>query len=519
MRRNAVLLNMEMIYETFLRYNLDVEFHPSADMPGLKDMRFYDPDNTEEAEDLLLLCPRERGAQLPETGSLILLGDWKPQEINTSAAYLLATSSLHIYKLINLLHDLFEYYENMVDELTEILAKNSSLTDICTVGLKHFDCPVFVHDEYYYILACPQLMEGKTNFDYNAQAGHYMQDSQTLIHFQTSVNYQKTLKTHGGQFWDSDFSDEQCLYCNLWIDEIYKGRLIVLDPKPTPGKLRVVTFLGEIVTQALLNRYMDYVRADANPIRQIIVNAVDGVKIDRHALMEETASMGWRVEDHYICGKINFVSDELSRLMVFGICNEIQLQIKGSYTCYYKNAIYILVNMTQGRITHKEFRRNMCVIIRESLLHIGVSDEFCNLLHFPDYLKQAEIALTYSHEEDTMIWYNEFKDNALRYWLTRGLGQLSFRTIRAGELALLKKYDQENTTDLYITLKTYLLCERKSTLTAQILDIHRSTLPHRLDRITELTGLNLEDFKTRLYLLMSFAVENPDIIPGGPGSI
>ncbi|MDC7288330.1 helix-turn-helix domain-containing protein [Blautia schinkii] len=518
MNANSALLNLEIIYEALVKHGLELEYHPADEMPGLRDLRFYDADNNADMEDYLLLCPRERGNQLPEAGSLLLLGEWTSEEFNTSAAYLLIDSPFDLYHLINILQELFAYYENLEDRLTEILSKNSSLTDICTIGLNHFNCPVFVHDEYYYILACPQLMEGKTNFDYNAQAGHYMQDSQTLVQFQTSVNYQETLKTHGGQFWDSDFNDEQCLYCNIWIDKIYKGRLIVLDTEPTPGKLRVVTYLGGIITQAILNRYMDYIRADGNPLRQIVINGVEGTKIDFHALVEETAKMGWKVDDQYICGKINFVSDELSRLMVFGICNEIQLKIKGSYTCYYKNAIYILVNITQGKLTRKEFRQNMCVIIRESLLHIGVSDEFSSLLNFPEYIKQADIALTYCREEETPLWYNEFKDHALRYWLTRGTGHLSFRTIRAGELALLKKYDQENATDLYETLKTYLLCERKSTLTAQVLDIHRSTLPHRLERISELTGLDLEDFKVRLYLLMSFAVENPEIIPGA-GSV
>ncbi|MFU7518034.1 helix-turn-helix domain-containing protein [Clostridium sp. HCS.1] len=32
--------------------------------------------------------------------------------------------------------------------------------------------------------------------------------------------------------------------------------------------------------------------------------------------------------------------------------------------------------------------------------------------------------------------------------------------------------------------------------------MNRSTLPHRLNRITQLTGANLDDFMTRLYLMM-----------------
>ena len=72
--------------------------------------------------------------------------------------------------------------------------------------------------------------------------------------------------------------------------------------------------------------------------------------------------------------------------------------------------------------------------------------------------------------------------------------------------------DADTGSELYVTLKTYLIAERNSTLTAQQLRVHRSTLPHRLERIRTLTGLDLDDFATRLYLLMSFALEDRDIM-------
>ena len=98
--------------------------------------------------------------------------------------------------------------------------------------------------------------------------------------------------------------------------------------------------------------------------------------------------------------------------------------------------------------------------------------------------------------------------------MIKGLGELTRDTIISGDLTILKSYDGEKGTDLYQTLKVYLTHERNSTLPAQILKIQRSTLPHRLERIENLTGMNLDDFQTRLYLLMSFALEDKGLIPG-----
>ena len=74
-------------------------------------------------------------------------------------------------------------------------------------------------------------------------------------------------------------------------------------------------------------------------------------------------------------------------------------------------------------------------------------------------------------------------------------------------IRLLKKYDREHETELCPTLETFLNCERSCTLAAQVLKIHRSTLLYRLKRITELTGLNLDDQDTRFYLNLSFYAE------------
>ena len=94
----------------------------------------------------------------------------------------------------------------------------------------------------------------------------------------------------------------------------------------------------------------------------------------------------------------------------------------------------------------------------------------------------------------------------LKYWRREGIGECTQESIAPDTLHQLLHYDKEHGTELYETLKTYLMNERNSTLTAQLLKINRSTLPHRLNRITQLTGANLDDFMTRLYLMMGFYI-------------
>ena len=504
------LLNLQIIYEKLQELGIQAEFVPAKDMSGLKGVCFYDKDTM--GPDFLIICAKQFVDTLPEEeSSLVLAGEWTKEETAGRKGYI-HIREYSFFHLMNHLERIFVYYKELEKRLLRVLCADSSLNEICKIGVEHFQSPVVVHDEHFYILACPEMVQGKTNFDYDMQMDSYIENEQTLTLFRTSAAYQETLKTTGGQSWKSDFDDTSCLYANIWIDQIYKGRLLVLTTEETAGKLREVGYFSGIIRQVLLNRYV--YRNDApSLLKGILIDALNGREINPLTLAKKAEKMHWQMNDAYVCGMVTFGSEKISHYLAFGVCNSIQQHIKGSYPCYYQKAIYFITNLEKGNLTINDLRMKMSYIIRESLLHVGISNVFYKLQDFPLYMKQAEIALVYSREEKRTSWYNEFRETVLAYWMIKGVGELTRESIISGDLMLLKNYDGEKGTDLYQTLKTYLTCERNSTLTAQLLDIHRSTLPHRLERIEKLTGLDLEDFSTRLYLLMSFAIEDKNLIP------
>lgn len=72
----------------------------------------------------------------------------------------------------------------------------------------------------------------------------------------------------------------------------------------------------------------------------------------------------------------------------------------------------------------------------------------------------------------------------------------------------LEKYDHENDTELVPTLLNYLQHDGNLSQTASDLFIHRNTLHNRIERIEELTGLDLRDANTRFKLYCSFRLKN-----------
>ena len=78
---------------------------------------------------------------------------------------------------------------------------------------------------------------------------------------------------------------------------------------------------------------------------------------------------------------------------------------------------------------------------------------------------------------------------------------------RSGELrpfrALIERveaYDHEHKSDLIRTLHVFFAANANASEAADRLYLHRNSLPYRLTRIQELTGLDLKDHRARLAL-------------------
>lgn len=77
-------------------------------------------------------------------------------------------------------------------------------------------------------------------------------------------------------------------------------------------------------------------------------------------------------------------------------------------------------------------------------------------------------------------------------------------------VSILERYDTEHNASLGETLLCYLAHERNTTLTAEILHLHRNSLLHRIERIETLTGAVLGNPAERAYIYFSYLVRGAE---------
>ena len=73
--------------------------------------------------------------------------------------------------------------------------------------------------------------------------------------------------------------------------------------------------------------------------------------------------------------------------------------------------------------------------------------------------------------------------------------------------SLLSRYDHRHGTELYQTLKVFVQSSCNHKDTAAALYIHRNSLAYRMEKITEFTGLDLSNSRTRFILYMSYEID------------
>lgn len=134
----------------------------------------------------------------------------------------------------------------------------------------------------------------------------------------------------------------------------------------------------------------------------------------------------------------------------------------------------------------------------------GFSNQMLDMRYCDDYILQADYAADCCAHAKGTIPYTTFPDYALSYILDTCGETLSAHSLQSVNLRMLQAYDQQKKCNYLETLRLYLEEAMNITRTAERLYIHRSSLLKRLSRITQLTGLDLNDPDTRLYCSIWF---------------
>lgn len=503
----SIRLNMQMIADALNELNWDFTLHTGDPTPHIRHCLLYS--NQEEfSPEILYILPEGLGESFPRDSYCYLTAENLPGD-----APHIRNLQYPLHQIINEILKVFQHYLDFEASLNNVLNQNGTLTDLCIAGSNFFHNPVYIHDDMFTVLGISTRAKGMLEFEYNESTGKLYVPLWLIDDFKFDGAYRNTMETRQATIWGTDQYPHniRSLFMNLWDNDRYLGRVLIneLSSSLQPGQFQMIEYFARFAV--MLMQQANAVRATPHAFEETFRKLVAGKFVEHRELHTMLSILGWGESDRYLCLQLQNQRDDVSIRSDSALIGKIGAIASSFSSFFLGQRLCIVINLTQSMVDTGSVRRDLAPYVRDSCMYGGISNPAAGIAGICAGFRQAGITLNYILNEDNRQWLLPFSSCALHYILSSAVKELSPIALCEPGLLKLKKFDTDNDTRYYDTLKEYLLHERNIPQTAEALIIHRTTLTYRLSKIQELVKLNLDDPETRTYIIFSiYLLDNQD---------
>ena len=406
--------------------------------------------------------------------------------------------------LLSILLDLFGRWQSWELQLDQLVYQNVSLHEICQFGESILNCPICIHDDWFIMIAMSQGLPKVMPPEYVMSSSKAFVPQVIVEDFKYDTDYLETYRHRNAQYWQSSPDVPGSLYVNLWDGDLYQGRLLIVEDRRTfrPMDYLLAEFLTQRVTILMQRRQLGHPQTYRS-MDDILFDLLQGQKPDPAEESQLLSMLGWNRNDKFTCIRVKRQDTESTPVADHTLHSDLFRAFPGSYILYDGHHQCIVLNLSLQDTTLPSIFHTLAPLCRDYCLHAGISSPVPGTQELHIAFHQAEVALHQAFRLRSDKWIYAFSECALDYIFSNLQTSLEPRHIAAPELQLLIDHDQQNGTQHFETLRTYLLQERDIPRTSEKLIIHRTTLQYRLKKIQSLTELDLDNPWTRLYLMLS----------------
>lgn len=403
--------------------------------------------------------------------------------------------------------------------LDELVFRGASLQQLCEAGADLLGNPVYIHDDWFMVLAQSSQVDDVLTPEYTMTSRRGFLPRVIVDDLQFDSDYLETYTTHDVQLWHNPSKAADCLYVNLWDGAVYRGRLLVMETNHpfAPIDYRLAEVLSQRAMNCLHYRSTGSPGSGFRSMDDVISDLLKNRQPDSGQMRRLLDQLAWDSSDPYVCLNIASQEGDVSTIQEHSLHSDLFRYFPNSYVLLQDHKQYVILNMRRLAIPYTLLRHTLAPLCRDHLLYAGISSPIHGIQNLHVAFTQAQIALDACFRQRGDRWIRLFSNCALTHILENFQSELTLEQTLSPALYALRDYDREHGTPYFETLREYLLCERDIPRTSQALIIHRTTLLYRLKKIGTLVNLNLDDPGQRLYLLLSLWVmdrmpsdEDPD---------
>ena len=416
--------------------------------------------------------------------------------------YLLLDSD-DISEVFNRILDCFEFYTHWEDSCIEIIRQNGTLRELFDASQEIFQGLLTLTDTSLIVLEIDSRQppadlsaEESRAFEYNDQT------KESRVMALTDVKFARSLRQIYNPTGKAYLSYNPSLNMPVAVRNINKDGAVwgylselFFRSEPTKGQLQLLEAFGSILESWEMNQAAEGLALPGIDMAfRKLLSGEDGPEV-YDPLSVSLENLGWLPE----CRKqLYIIRSQTDDVGILPAVNSLLSQLTGTVCIRESGNLILLVN--QELFSARNNMDQLRSTLRDAGCFAVESSPFTNIRLIRSLLSLSRIAIEYCSRKGGEIYASQdyFIDH-LTAILSKE-GGISFEHPAVLQLA---EYDAENNTQLAYTLYRFLLFERRYDHVAKELFVHRNTVQYRVEKAIELTSIDLDEVRQRLYLLLA----------------
>ncbi|MGX6445821.1 PucR family transcriptional regulator [Neobacillus sp. K501] len=297
--------------------------------------------------------------------------------------------------------------------------------------------------------------------------------------------------------------------CKIIIEEKLAGYIVVPEchTELTVEQSERMPLFSKIAVHHVSNSQHHHYSKDLSEER-LLVDILEDKITSQTELNDRLKWTGLSVKPYKWLTRIKAHSEHRLTTKTIGLHTQLQRLFPDSQQIIYQDSLLLLVSSKEEYGLSDEKLKLLEDILAAKKMNAIYSDGFTDLLELPlhyERIRKAQQTAIQLGKMEILLSYTSMKF----YQILENFPNKQ-QLIDYCHPAILKlmDYDQQNHTDYYQTLQTYLFNNQNLNQTAKLLFIHRNTMKYRLKKINELTGITLKSGMPIFQLAYSFMILN-----------
>lgn len=397
-------------------------------------------------------------------------------------------------------------------ELYDSLFSQNSIDNILNLAENFLNNPIFILDTSYRVITRSNLAKVENSSIETRNGSNYLlTDTINLMKKNKCID---TIYKSNNSFFHHD--EQNLIFCSIRINDISIAYISVLQSKRNfkEKDLEFTNILSKVLSIQMQKENLFISNSGLDEeyyLMDLLVNGIDNVEY----VKERFKFINFNLNRYLLLLSIPFKQKYEDYRHNFGLKQLIESckNILGNcISTYYKDRIIFLISNESESVINENTKENLLEFLKLNNLRCGLSINFENLLYIKDYYNQSIYALelsSYMNSDNTINSFDDYVEYYFFYISTtknNDFYKINLSTLVHPWINKLIQYDDQNKTDLFKTVRMYIECNRNANDTAAKLNIHRSTLFYRFNKIQNLLDISIENYNNLFKLELSLKI-------------